>query len=277
MSRVLRYAFLVGWACVCLFPVYWLGITSIKSVADIDKPPGYVPFVDFIPSLDAWRFILSDPYENLLGALANSLLVGCSAAIVTSLLAVLVLYGVTRWPAPPMAVGAMLATRCLSPVALALPLYIVALRTGAYDTRWGLILVYSAINLPVAIWILLPVIGGRATDQEEAALLDGATHLTIVFDVLLPMIRRTLVAAGLLIFLLCWNEYLFAAYLSSRSAATLPIWMAGQLSMKEAQAGGEAEELAHMSAAAIFMTVPALLLAAFAMRAIGQASTVRRS
>ena len=75
------------------------------------------------------------------------------------------------------------------------------------------------------------------------------------------MLRGPLAVTGLVIFLLCWNEYLFAAYLTFEHAQTLTPWMAGQLSMKEAQAGGDAEELRHMAAASVLMALPALALA----------------
>jgi multiple sugar transport system permease protein len=319
------YVALCFWAVVCLFPIYWLGITSLKRLEDIDKPPTYLPFVDFQPSLAAWRFILADPYENLISGFVNSLIIGLGTTLITLLVSLTALYGFTRFhrsvrlttllsllfagallSAAPLinsplllallllffgltiglasilvrsqptigangAVALMLATRCLPPVVIVLPLYFMARSTGMYDTRFGMIFVYSAINLPVAIWLLQPAIGSRATEQEEAAQIDGAPHLMILFDVLIPMIRRAIAASGLLIFLLCWNEYLFAAYLTSENAQTLPIWMAEQLSMKEAQTGGEAEEWAHMSAAAILMMIPALSFAAFGMRAIGMA------
>ena len=146
----------------------------------------------------------------------------------------------------------------------------IAAGIGILDTRSLMIGLYAAINLPVAFWLLAPVFGQRPTEQEEAALLDGASHPGILFSVLLPMILRPVAVTGLLLFILCWNEYLFAAYLTFDHAGTLTPWMVGQLSMKEAQAGGEAEELSHMAAAAVFMAVPALLLAAAVQRFIGR-------
>jgi multiple sugar transport system permease protein len=129
------------------------------------------------------------------------------------------------------------------------------------------------VNLPVALWLLQPVLGPRATEPEEAAQLDGATHLTILFGILLPMFRGGVMATGVIVFLLCWNEYLFAAYLTSDHALTLPPWMVGQLSMKEAQVGGEVEELAHLSAAAVLMAIPALVFATFAQRVLARSLT----
>ena len=80
------------------------------------------------------------------------------------------------------------------------------------------------------------------------------------------MVRPGVAATGLIVFLMCWNEYLFAAYLTADQALTLPPWAVGQLSLKEAQIGGEAEEWAHLSAATILMMLPALAFAAFVQK-----------
>jgi ABC-type glycerol-3-phosphate transport system permease component len=93
----------------------------------------------------------------------------------------------------------------------------------------------------------------------------------------MPMMLRPLAVTGLFLFILCWNEYLFAAYLAADHAQTLSPWMVGQLSMKEAQAGGEAEELTHMAAAAVFMALPALALAAAIQRLLGRSLAASRS
>ncbi|GAB2176795.1 carbohydrate ABC transporter permease [Dongia sp. agr-C8] len=322
MAQVVTYALLVVWSIVCLLPLYWVAITSIKSIEDIDQPPGYLPFVDFVPSLDAWRFILFEHNENLVSRFVNSALIGSIATTLTIAVSGMAIYGLTRFrstmrwsslvgplflfglvPVVASASGAvsiaallalagvavafvlrrrgpvisvagaaslMLATRVLPPVVLVLPLYVLAQATGMRDTLVFMILVYTAINIPVATWLLLPVLGSAATEQEEAAQLDGASQLSIFFTILLPMVRASMVATGMIVFLLCWNEYLFAAYLTADNALTLPPWAVGQLSMKEAQVGGGAEEWAHLSAATIVMMLPALVFAAFALKPFGR-------
>jgi multiple sugar transport system permease protein len=320
---IVVYAVLALWSVVCVFPIYWLAVTSIKSIAVIDGPPTYIPFVDFMPSLDAWRFVLGDQRETLVPRFINSLVIGVFSTVITLVAACLAIYGLTRlrlvprlpslaavvfaataFAAVPLSSGVMrwvlaalgmtllglsivlrhsgpllgrfslmgftLATRILPPVILVLPLYLMAQATGLRDTRTAMVLVYTAVNLPVAVWLLQPVLGSRTTEQEEAALLEGATHATILFTILLPMVRAGVAATALLVFLLCWNEYLFAAYLTADTALTLPPWMVGQLSIKEAQVGGEPEEWAHLSAAAIFMAVPPLLLAGFIQRLLAR-------
>jgi len=84
------------------------------------------------------------------------------------------------------------------------------------------------------------------SEQEEAAQLDGASHARIFLTITLPMFMGSISAIGLLVFVQSWNEYLFAVVLATDHAMTLPPWAAGQFSMKEAQAGGEAEEWAHL-------------------------------
>lgn len=160
----------------------------------------------------------------------------------------------------------ILASRIVPPVVIVLPLYVMAQRIGALDTRSILILTYTAANLPVAVWLLLPVLGSKATDLEEAAQLDGASHFRILFQVVAPTTAAGIAAAGLLIFVLCWNEYLFSVYLADNHAMTMPPFLAAQMSVREQQAGSDAEEWARLSAAIILMTAPLIACAGFAQR-----------
>ena len=250
LKRVLGHSVLVSWSAICLLPIYWIAITSFKDAMTIDKPPTYLPYLDFAPSLDAWRFILADPAENLVSRAFNSIIIGVVSTLATLVTGAMLVYGLTRFTSKfssSRIMAAILSTRILPPAVLAVPVYFAALKTGTLDTLGILIFIYAAINLPLVIWMLAPVYGPRATDQEEAAMLDGATHFHIFFFILLPMVKTAVVTVGLLVFLQCWNEYLFASYLTSDHALTLPPWMVGQLSMKEAQTGGGAEEVAHLA------------------------------
>lgn len=272
---------LAVWSLVCLFPIYWLAVTSIKGNADVERPGTFLPFVNFSPDLSAWRFILADESENLVSRFINSAVIGGLSTCLALVVACLAIYAVTRLSRAGTHLHnnaflwAVLSTRLLPPAILALPYYFMANYTGLYDTRTGLILVYSAVNLPVAVWLLLPSFGEKSSEMEEAALLDGASHASILFAILLPTLRANILAAGTLVFLLSWNEYFFAVYLTSDQALTLPPWMVGQLSMKEAQVGGGPEEVAHLSAAATLMFAPLLIFATLIMRQIGKAALWR--
>lgn len=268
-SRVATYILLGLWSAICILPIYWLALASVKSVTDLDRPPSYLPFVDFLPDLAAWHFILLDPSESLIPRFVNSLLISSASAVLTLAVAVFSFYGMTRFRTSHIALSryrtpiffAVIALRLMPPVLVALPAYLLATEIHIIDTHGLLIGIYSAFNFPLALMLVIPVLGLRVTAEEESARLDGAGHVVVLTDILLPMHRARLVTIGFLLFLLCWNEYLFATYLTYDHAETLTPWMVGQLSMKEAQAGGEAEELSHMAAAAIFMAIPAFVLA----------------
>jgi multiple sugar transport system permease protein len=278
LTKGLIHGGLIVWSLVCLFPIYWVTVTSFKDVYIIDKAPTYIPFVDFTPSLDAWRFILLDANENLTSRAANSVIIGIFSTLSTMVIGGMAVYGLTRLVPKVSAAGIMtfmLCSRILPPATIALPLYFMAQFTGMRDSLGFLIFVYTAVNLPIAVWMLAPVFGPKATEQEEAAQIDGASHMYIFFQVLLPMVRTAMITVGLLVFLQCWNEYLFAVYLTSDHALTVPPWMVGQLSMKEAQIGGEAEEWAHLSAATVVMVLPALIFTVFAQRFLGHAFVAR--
>jgi len=324
LLNILTYTVLAFWALACIFPIYWVTVTSLKGEPEIVGGPFYLPFLDFTPSLDAWKYLLVDSNDNLLLRYFNSSVVGLSATLLTVLLAALVIYGLTRFrfalrwtvvalvfliavlvlslfsgsridPQFSFAIAfvlllflalrlhrhgpalhrhgiliALVATRILPPVVVVLPIYLMALYTGTLDTRFALIFTYTAANLPVAIWLLQPVLGWAATEQEEAALIDGASHLRIFFEIAVPMARSGIAAVGVLIFVLCWNEYLFAAYLTGSHAMTLPPWMVGQISVREAATGGDAVEWAHLSAAAVLMILPLLGCTGLVQRILGR-------
>ena len=279
LVKILTYALLVFWSLVCLFPLYWIAVTSLKGDPEIMRGPYYLPVVDFTPSLDAWVAVLDYANDHLLLRSFNSAVVAVTSTLLTVLFGGLAVYGLTRFRyalqwMPALSndgiLFAILATRILPPVAVVLPIYVMALYTGAVDTYFALIFTYTAANLPVAVWLLLPVFGNMATSQEEAAQLDGASHLRIFLTIFLPMVAASTAAVGLVIFILCWNEYLFAAYLTSDNVSTLPAWIMGQMSIKEAQVGGDGDEWPQLSAAMIFMIAPLLACTAFAQRVLGR-------
>jgi multiple sugar transport system permease protein len=327
--RILIYAVLGLWTLVCLFPLYWVAVTSLKGEPEIMGGPFYLPFVDFTPSFKAWVSILTYSNDHLLSRFYNSAVVAITSTLLTVLFGGMAVYGLTRfryevpwgrivlfflaavfagsalvvptlWLQFLFAVAAallllsavrlnqsgptlrndgllfaILATRILPPIVVVLPIYIMALYASMLDTHFALIFAYTAANLPVAVWLLLPVFGNTATSQEEAAQLDGASHALIFLTIFLPMVAASMAAVGLLIFIMCWNEYLFAAYLASDNVSTLPPWVIGQMSIKEAQVGGEGTEWPQLSAAIIFIVVPMLAFTGLAQRFLTRALVSR--
>ncbi len=280
LGRLITYGLLGLWSLVCLFPLYWLFVTSLKTGADVATGPRFLPFVDFTPVLDAWRFVLVQSNDKLLPRFINSCIVASAAASLALLAGAMAVYALTRFrfhlpwwrsaPANGLMMTGFLATRLLPPVVLVLPLYMMAQATSLLDTRLALVITYAAYNLPVAIWLLQPVFGARRSEQEEAAQLDGASHWSIFFTIVLPMFAGGIAAAGVLVFILCMNEYLFAAYLATDKAMTLPPWIAGQIAIREGQVASPEEEWANFSAASVLLIAPLLLFGGFVQRVLGR-------
>jgi multiple sugar transport system permease protein len=279
-GRALTYVALVVWSAVSLLPLYWLAVTSLKDAAAITGTPVYLPFVDFTPTLQSWSFVLFDTADSLVASYFNSLVVGILSTLLTMAAASLFVYALTRQfgsghhPWADWLLGTALATRVITPFVLVMPVYLLARVSGLLDSRTLLVVLYAAINLPVAMWLLRPVFGLRASEQEEAAYLEGASHLHILSGILVPMSMTGVAAAAVIVFLQCWNEYVFAATLAGNTAMTMPPFLVGQMSMKEAQVGGEAEEWAQFSAAAMLLAIPLLATTSLVQKALGR--TVRR-
>jgi multiple sugar transport system permease protein len=274
------FALLLLWALVCLFPLYWLVITSFKGAEAIQSGPVYLPFADFTPTLDSWNYILGENLGTLLARYFNSIVVAASATVLTVTFGSLGVYALTRyrweWPFRARTADAFfltfLLTRVIPPASTALPLYMMGRATGLLDTLPLLVLVYTAANLPVAFWLLRAVFGPRASDQEEAALLDGASHARILLSIVVPLTASGMIAVGFFIFILSWNEYYLAAQLAGDNAMTLPPWLISQMSYKESQTGADTQEWADFSVLAILMILPALACSGLVIRLLTRIS-----
>lgn len=272
----LTYMVLGLWGLISILPLYWLVLTSIKSGADFVQGPRYLPFVDFVPDFSAWRFVLFEQSGAIYPRFANSLIVAAGASLLSVMAGAMLVYGATRFPTRRsflqgrVLIPAMIATRILPPLVVVLPLSLMAQLFRVADTRSLLVLVYAAVHVPVAAWLAAPAFGSRRSDQEEAAVLDGAPEWLIFGDVVLPMMAPALMAIAVVVFVLCWNEYLFAVFLTSDHALTLPPFLVGQMSVKEAQAGAEVEEWGRFSAATVLMVLPPLALSTVALSLLRQ-------
>jgi multiple sugar transport system permease protein len=260
-GRIIAYVLLGLWTLVCLGPLYWLAIASLKSPAALLYGPVYVPGLDFDPTLDSWR----DVFEtgDIGKRYSNSVVVAVSSTAVTMLASILVLHG-----RHGRLIAALTVSRIIPPIALILPTYLAASAVGLLDTRTLLVGVYTALNMPVALWLLRPVFSRRIRELEEAAALDGASRLHVLIDIVVPSIMRPLAAVAVLVFVLCWNEYLLAAFLTGGSAQTLSPFLVGQMSIREQQAGSDPDEISRLAAATVLMIVPLWLLVAWAEKAL---------
>ncbi len=122
----------------------------------------------------------------------------------------------------------IISNRILPPVVVVLPIYVMFLQVQLLDTRTALIATYTAVNLPIAVWLMRDFMAGIPIELEESAAIDGASRFRIFFTIVLPLVRPGLAATSLLVLILAWNEYLLALFLSTANAQTMPILVAAQ-------------------------------------------------
>lgn len=237
IRRVITHVLLVLWSLVCLFPIYWVLITSFKLPIAVFQGPKYFPWLDFQPTLDAWKFLLTgSPSGAVLRSWLNSALLATSSAALAVLIGGLAGYALTRfryyWPLLKWKNNDIafyvISQRMLPAVVVILPYMIMFRVLGLIDTHLGMILAYTVFSLPFAVWILRDFFAGLPVDVEESALIDGASRLQAFGTIVLPLAAPGLIAAFLFCLVFTWNDYLFALMLTFSRASTLPMFIAGE-------------------------------------------------
>ena len=241
-SRIAIYTTLLIWAAICLFPIFWTITTSFKLAPDVMKG-NLIPWWDFTPRWKGWESIglsprligeVSTVREEFFKRFWNSAVVSISASLLAVILGSLAAYGLSRFS---YRFGFMknsdisfffLSQMILPPVVLALPFLVLYKSLGLLDSRIGLILLYTLMVLPIVIWIMRDQFQGVPIELEEAALVDGLGIWGAFLQIVMPIALPGMVAAFILSLVLCWNEYFFAALLTSTNATTLPVMVASQ-------------------------------------------------
>ena len=242
VSRVLIYGALLFWSFVCLFPIYWTVTTSFKSAIDVTQ--GHlIPWLDFQPDWKGWRslglspdtiFGISTARSEFVSRFTNSIITSVGASVLALILGSLAAYGLSRfrykfaWMRNDDILFFFMSQLILPPVVLALPFLVLYKALSLLDTRFGLILLYTLTVLPIVIWIMRDQFNSIPIELDEAAFVDGLSTWGAFLRIVLPLALPGMVAAFILSLVLCWNEYFFAALLTSTDAKTLPVMVASQ-------------------------------------------------
>jgi multiple sugar transport system permease protein len=231
-ARYFAYVPLALWALIILGPLYWMTITSFKLPVDVTSGITYLPWVDFTPSLHAWRDIFGGEIQ-VLNPMKNSLLAASVSSVVAVALGSMAAYGLARfryrwgpWRNDDIAFW-FISQRMLPPAAIILAFMVMYNYLGMLDSVVGLTIAYTGFNLPFAVWIMRDFFAALPRELEEAALVDGANWRTTFLRVVLPLSVPGLAATTILLFIFSWNEYLFASLLAFEQAKTIPVTIAG--------------------------------------------------
>jgi multiple sugar transport system permease protein len=227
-SALVHVALVLG-ALWTLIPIYWIAMTSIKSMRDISATPPVLFPTD--PRLEAWAKVID---RGILLNVRNSVIVATLATILCLLAAVPAAYALTRMRLPRRFTNAAAATlglvALLPPIASVIPLFFLFTELRLVNTKIALIILYAVLNTSFAVWVLRGVFMDVPRDAEEAALMDGDTRFGAVRRILLPAIFPSLFSVAILLFIFSWNEYLIAIiFSSSKDVMTMPVGVAAQI------------------------------------------------
>ena len=190
-----------------LFPLYWMLVSSVTAESQIFESPSLVPLG---PSLDHYRALFDE--RNFLVPIRNSLIVAGLTTMVTIPVAALCAYALARLPmrGKSALLALVLAISMFPQISIVPPLYLILRELRLLNTYPGLVLPYLTFSAPLAIWLLTAFFRQLPRDLEDAAMLDGASRLRVLRDVVAPLAAPGLASTAILTFLYCWNEFLFA-------------------------------------------------------------------
>ncbi|MFN8487465.1 MAG: carbohydrate ABC transporter permease [Caldilineaceae bacterium] len=258
------YVLWIGSAALTLLPIYWMFVVSARSRVELFDRPTLLIHSFFSKN---YTEPLSNPVFQRY--LINSILISTSNALVVAVLALFATYALSRWRLG----GAdniffwTITNRMGPPAAFLLPLFLLFTRVfklgpwTLFDTHIGLVLLYCIFNLPFAIWLMKGIMDGIPSELDEAAFVDGAGRWTVLLRIITPLVAPGLAITFILSWIFAWNEYLFAATLTSVSARTITTGLAEFVTVTGTNWG-------QMAAVAMISILPALLFLVFVQRYI---------
>jgi len=242
----------VGYALLTILPLLWIIATGFKSPSDaIAYPPRLV----FEPTLEGYVNLLTTrtrATEAMLEAAGepatwydrivrdqgmviagpsrfgerflNSVIIGFGSTVLCMILGTAAAYAFSRFRVPLKddLLFFILSTRMMPPIAVAIPIFLMFRSLGLSDTHLGMILLYTAVNLSLSVWLLKGFIDEIPVEYEEAALIDGYTRFQAFYKVVLPQAATGIASTAIFCLIFAWNEYAFAVLLTSGRAQTAP-------------------------------------------------------
>ena len=233
-TRILTRAVLIVWTAVVVLPMLWMFSTAFKTQGAIFPTPKYIPWLEFEPTLDAFRTVLTQYRSQLVNAFENSVISATASAVAATFLGALAGYALTRFrfrfgPLKNDDIAFFfISQRMLPPVVIVFPFLMMYRFLGLLDNPWSLALAYTLFNLPLAVWIMRDAFRAVPVEIEESALVDGCSRLSVFWKVALPLAAPGIVASFIICLIFAWNEFLFALVLTFRRSQTLPVMIAGQ-------------------------------------------------
>ncbi len=237
---------------VSIFPFLWMALSSVKALRELyTVPPAWIPEN---PTSANYVKVLTE--SNIPRYFLNSTIISLGSTAIALVLAILAAYGFTRFKfrGKTAAQAFILVGQLLPTAAIIVPLYVVLKSLNLLNTYFGLILVYLILTLPLSVWMLVGYFRSVPIELEEAAIIDGASRLGVLFRVTLPLSLPGIVAIVVYAFVTTWNEFIFAlCFATDPNVKTLPIGLAEFSTEFNTDWGA-------VMAASVIMTLPIVIM-----------------
>lgn len=255
LKTMLRFIGAVAVTLFFLFPIYWLFMISFKTPEEIFAyPPKWWP--DQI-QFNSYQVLFKDGDATTVW---NSLLIASSSTVLAMLLGTLCAYSLARFrTGGDNLANWIISQRMVPPIAVVFPIFLLYVWLGWVDTYIGLVLLYTAFNLPYVIWMMRGYILDIPRALEEAALVDGYTRWQVLWKVVFPMCRAGLFATAIFTFVFAWNEFLFALVLTRTEVTTYTVQVTHYF-------GGQSNFWGKISAMSVLGTLPIFIIVGFMQR-----------
>jgi len=237
---------------IFFFPVFWMVLNSFKSEQDANTAPK----INFTPTLERYHDVTKSA-SGLLSfgeAFTNSAVIVIVSTLIVLTLAIPAAYALAIRPVHKWRdiLFFFISTKFLPVVASILPIWILAKNLNLLNSRNALIILYTGINLPLAIWMLRSFFSEIPRELIEAAEIDGASLKGQLTSIILPMAAPGIAATALLCVIFAWNEFFYAVQLNPVEGSTVPIWVTTNISTR-------GDFLAKLSAASVLACIPVVL------------------
>ena len=255
LGLVLRLSAAVVATVFFLFPIYWLFMISFKTPDEIFAyPPVWWPaslqtgnYAVLFKDGDAWT-------------VWNSLVLAGTSTVAATILGTMAAYSIARFgTGGKHYANWIISNRMIPPIAIVFPVFLLYVKLGWVDTYHGLIVLYTAFNLPYVIWMMRGYVQDVPIELEEAALVDGCSRWQVLWKVVFPVVRGGLFATAVFAFVFAWNDFLFALILSRSQVVTFPVQVTHYF-------GGQSNFWAKIAAMSVLGTVPIFLVVATLQR-----------
>jgi multiple sugar transport system permease protein len=255
LGLVLRMVAAVVATVFFLFPIYWLFMISFKTPDEIFAyPPVWWP-----ASLQTGNYAVLFK-DGDVWTVWNSLVLAGASTLAATILGTMAAYSIARFgTGGKHFANRVISNRMIPPIAIVFPVFLLFVKLGWVDTCHGLIVLYTAFNLPYVIWMMRGYVQDVPLELEEAALVDGCTRWQVLWKIVFPVVRGGLFATAVFTFVFAWNDFLFALIISRSQVVTFPVQVTHYF-------GGQSNFWAKIAAMSVLGTLPIFVVVATLQR-----------